>query len=285
MKEPKIFCMCLHDHHFKNLKKLKYIPVGLGKNKFSNDWLKDNTSTNISKKNSFYGEYTFYYWLWKNLLDTIDDNTWIGFTGYRYHWSQSNKIHSDNLNKIINSNNFENIILKKIPPEWQDTEVVLGQKIQVNNWKLSKILKHAKKKFFLSPSNFLKSQQNIKLQFDVFHGEGYLDNAINVLEETEKDDFKKFVNEEHSFNRENLFFCKSKKIMHAYFNSVFNWLEKCEDIFGFELEGYSQTRIYAFLAERYLSYWFNKYTKPLTWPIFFYDTNKNKIEIKNETYK
>ena len=285
MKEPKIFCMCLHDHHFKNLKKLKYIPVGLGKNKFSNDWLKDNTSTNISKKNSFYGEYTFYYWLWKNLLDTIDDNTWIGFTGYRYHWSQSNKIHSDNLNKIINSNNFENIILKKIPPEWQDTEVVLGQKIQVNNWKLSKILKHAKKKFFLSPSNFLKSQQNIKLQFDVFHGEGYLDNAINVLEETEKDDFKKFVNEEHSFNRENLFFCKSKKIMHAYFNSVFNWLEKCEDIFGFELEGYSQTRIYAFLAERYLSYWFNKYTNPLTWPIFFYDTNKNKIEIKNETFR
>ena len=285
MKEPKIFCMCLHDHHLKNLKKLNYIPVGLGKSKFSNEWLKDNTLTNISRKNSYYGEYTFYFWFWKNLLEKIDDDTWIGFAGYRYHWSQSNKIHSDDLNKIINSNNFESTILKKIPNEWQDSKVVLGQRIQVNNWKFSKILKHAKKKFFLTPSNFLKSQQNIKLQFDVFHGDGFLDKAINVLEETDRGDFKEFVNREYSFNRENLFFCKSKKIMHGYFNSVFNWLKKCESIFGFELEGYSQTRIYAFLAERYLSYWFNKYTKPLTWPIFFYDTNKNKIEIKNETYK
>ena len=53
-----------------------------------------------------------------------------------------------------------------------------------------------------------------------------------------------------------------------------------ENIFGFDLKGYSKTRIYAFLAERYLSYWFNKHTKPFTWPIFFYDTNVNKIEIK-----
>ena len=29
------------------------------------------------------------------------------------------------------------------------------------------------KKIFLTPSNFLKSQQNIKLQFDVFHGDRF----------------------------------------------------------------------------------------------------------------
>ena len=39
-------------------------------------------------------------------------------------------------------------------------------------------------------------------------------------------------------------------------------------------------RIYAFLAERYLSYWFNKYANVLTWPIFFYDTNVNRVSIK-----
>jgi len=43
---------------------------------------------------------------------------------------------------------------------------------------------------------------------------------------------------------------------------------------------FKPTRIYAFLAERYLSYWFQKYSKPLEWPIFFFDTNKNKIEVK-----
>tara|TARA_E500000178_G_scaffold320069_1_gene342898 strand:+ start:205 stop:1020 length:816 start_codon:yes stop_codon:yes gene_type:complete len=271
--------MCLHDHHLQNLKKLNYIPVGLGKNTFSNDWLKDNTGINISYKNSHYGEYSFYYWLWKNNLSKINNNTWIGFSGYRYHWAQSNMVPSDQLNTIINKENFTNHILKKIPHEWSDSEIILGEKIKINNWKFSKILKHAKRKFFLNPSNFLKSNQNIALHFDIFHGEGLLNKAINVLEEKDRNDFKNFVKNEHSFNRENLFFCKSKTIMEKYFESIFSWLEECEKVFGFELNGYAKTRIYAFLAERYLSFWFNKYTKPKTWPIFFFDTNVNRIQI------
>ncbi len=279
MPDSKIFCMCLHDHHLQNLKKLNYIPVGLGKNTFSNDWLKDNTGINISYKNSHYGEYSFYYWLWKNNLSKINNNTWIGFSGYRYHWAQSNMVPSDQLNTIINKENFTNHILKKIPHEWSDSEIILGEKIKINNWKFSKILKHAKRKFFLNPSNFLKSNQNIALHFDIFHGEGLLNKAINVLEEKDRNDFKNFVKNEHSFNRENLFFCKSKTIMEKYFESIFSWLEECEKVFGFELNGYAKTRIYAFLAERYLSFWFNKYTKPKTWPIFFFDTNVNRIQI------
>ena len=34
MKNLKIYCMCLEDHHFDNVKALGYIPVGLGKNNF-----------------------------------------------------------------------------------------------------------------------------------------------------------------------------------------------------------------------------------------------------------
>ena len=52
MSEMKIYCMCLHDHHLNNLKKLNYIPVGLGKNFFSNEWIRDNTGENIS---TFFG--------------------------------------------------------------------------------------------------------------------------------------------------------------------------------------------------------------------------------------
>jgi len=64
-----------------------------------------------------------------------------------------------------------------------------------------------------------------------------------------------------------------KKIIKNYYNSVFPWLERCEKVFGFKSSSYGETRIYGFLAERYLSYWFNKYTKPLMWPIIFYDIN------------
>ena len=107
-----------------------------------------------------------------------------------------------------------------------------------------------------------------------------MDKAIELLDDAEKNDFKNFVNFQHGFHRENLFFCKSKTLMDRYFLSVFNWLKKCEKEFGFDLEGYSSKRIYAFLAERYLSYWFQKYSKHLDWPIFFFDTNKDKVTIK-----
>ena len=279
MQNPKIYCMCLHEHHLENLKKLNYIPVGLGKNHFSNQWVKDNENINISQKNPFYGEYTFYYWFWKNVLKEIDDNTWIGFAGYRYHWSNSNKFSSDEISKQINQKNFSDHILKNIPNEWADSNVILGEEIFIDNWKFSKILKHGKKIFLKNPKFFFKKNRNIKLHFDVFHGQNILDKAIDVLNQEDRNDFKDFVNQERSFNRENLFFCRSKKIMNDYFSSVFNWLFECEKIFGFDLEGYGQKRLYAFLAERYISFWFKKYTKPKTWPIFFYDTNKNKIAI------
>ena len=229
--------MCLHEHHLANLKKLNYVPVGLGKNNFSSEWLRDNKEINISEKNSYYGEYTFYYWFWKNILN----------------------------------------ILKEIPKEWDDTNIILGEEIFVDNWKLSKILKHGGKYFLKNPKYFLKKNRNIKLHFDIFHGPNILDRAIEVLNHDDRIDFKDFVNNEKSFNRENLFFCRSKQTINDYFTSVFNWLLECEKLFGFDLKGYSQTRLYAFLAERYISFWFKKYTKFKTWPIFFYDTNKNKI--------
>ena len=76
-----------------------------------------------------------------------------------------------------------------------------------------------------------------------------------------------------------MFICRSKKIIKEYYKSVFSWLEKCENIFGFNLNSWNEIRIYAFLAERYLSYWFNKYTIVKEWPIFFYDTNKNNLKL------
>lgn len=272
-----MYCMCLNNHHLNNVKKMNYLPVGLGENHFDGEWIRDNTGNNISKKNKYYGEYTFYYWFWKNLLPKLLDNTWIGFTGYRYHWSNQNKIKSDNLNKIITNNNFYSMILQNAPAEWNKYEVILGEELYINKWKLSKIIKRGYKILLRNPFAFVKNKQNIKLNFDVFHGHGNLDKAIDLLEETDREDFRNFTRSKSSFNRENLFICRSKKLIDGYFSSIFPWLEKCEKLFGFELKGYGKTRMYAFLAERYLSFWFNKYSKPLPWPIFFFDTNKNKL--------
>ena len=285
MNNLEIYCMCLYDDHLENVKTLGYIPVGLGRNKFRSEWLRDCEGQNISHKNLYYGEYSFYYWFWKNRLDKIPENKWIGFSHYRHHWSNQNIIKSDELNFLINENNYSSYILKEPHPVWKNYNVIMGDPMYVNgHYKLSKIIKKSFSSLRIlskNPFAFKKKNRNIKLQFDFFHGVGIMDKAIDVLDKKEKNDFKEYINNEYSFNRENMFICNSKKLMNEYFLSVFSWLEKCEPIFGFDLKGYSKTRIYTFLAERYISYWFNKYSKPLNWPIFFYDTNKNKIKFKN----
>ena len=112
----------------------------------------------------------------------------------------------------------------------------------------------------------------------MFHGFGNLSKAIELLDPEEKKDFENFVDKNVSFNPHNMFICKSKKILSSYYKSVFPWLKRCEKIFGFEnLESYGLKRIYGFLAERYMSYWFQKYTKFKLMPICFKDVSDFKL--------
>ena len=67
-------------------------------------------------------------------------------------------------------------------------------------------------------------------------------------------------------------FITKPEIMNNWFNELFKWLEKCEEEFGFkDLTGYDKTRLYAYLAERFLSFWFKKYTKFHEHPWTFID--------------
>lgn len=279
MENLSMFCLSLYPEHLSNLKKINYIPVGLGKNNFNNDWLKDNTKQNISNKNKYYGEYTFHYWFWKNMIDDISDKNWIGFCAYRRYWANNNNLKSDELNKVINNNNFRKYVLQDIKNDWSNHETILVEKIPFGKIKLSKIIKNGGVRSILrNLKSFITNQTTVKFHFDIFHGIEKIDKAIDLLEMKERNDFRIFINNE-SFNKENMFICRSKKIIKEYYNSVFPWLERCENIFGFNLSSWNEIRIYAFLAERYLSYWFNKYTRVKEWPIFFYDTNKNNLKL------
>ena len=74
-----MYCLSIHEHTLPIIKSLGYIPVGLGNNNFSKEWVKDNSGENISHKNKYYGEYSFHYWFWKNKLPQLKDDKWIGF--------------------------------------------------------------------------------------------------------------------------------------------------------------------------------------------------------------
>jgi len=279
MKNLSMFCLSLYGKHLNNLKKINYIPVGLGENNFNNEWLRDNTKQNISNKNKYYGEYTFHYWFWKNMIDEISDKNWIGFCAYRRYWANHNNMKSNELNKIINNQNFREHVLQDVKNDWSNYETILGERIPFGKIKLSKIIKNGGIKSILRNLNsFIKNQTTVKFHFDIFHGNEKIDKAIDLLEIKERSDFRIFINNQ-SFNKENMFICRSKKIIKEYYNSVFPWLQRCENIFGFNLNAWHEIRIYAFLAERYLSYWFNKYTRVKEWPIFFYDTKKNNLKL------
>ena len=73
-----------------------------------------------------------------------------------------------------------------------------------------------------------------------------------------------------------MFICKSKTLLNNYYESLFPWLERCEKYLDFHLKGYGLKRIYGFLAERYMSYWFQKHTKFKVLPILFKDISDFK---------
>ena len=267
MTNLRMYCLSLNPKHLDLIKELNYIPVGLGTSKFDINWLDDKFKKDISEKNSFYGEYTFHYKLWKNNL-LEKDNKWIGFCQYRKFWSNE-EIKEDNLD----FSKFKDIVLSHIPDELDNFETIIGDELFINNFKLAKFLKKRFLKIISKPTLlFNKNKRNIKFHFDMMHGAGNLDKAISLLDFEDRSDFNYFVNTNVSFNPHNMFICKNFNILMKYYNSVLPWLERCEKIFGFKnLDGYGLKRIYGFLAERYASYWFKKYTRYYLMPIIFKD--------------
>ena len=265
----KIYCITIHDNHLEKIKKLGYLPVGLGENITSKGFITDSTNNNITKKNRYYGEYTFHYWLWKNKI-LKDFNNWVGFCQYRKFWLKDKvKLEANDISSLNKT------VLQEIPEHLQQYESILGDPLFINQFRLSKFLKQNFAKMVKRPSLFFKKNlRNLRFHFDMMHGDGNLDKAINLLDGRDRADFDNFVNTEVSFNPHNMFICKSYTTLEKYYESVFPWLERCEKEFGFDLDGYGLQRIYGFLAERYMSFWFKKYTKFTTLPIGFKDLSE-----------
>lgn len=272
MQNISFYCLTMDPLHESNILKLNYIPVGLGKKNFSESFLSDKNGENIYEKNEFYGEYTFHYWLWKNYLNKIDTE-WVGFCQYRKFFLKD-KI---NFNKnYLTFEKFNSHLIKNIEDEDRDYDCILGELFLVNNFRFTKFVKKGILKFIKNPSLiFNKNKRNIKLHFDIFHGDGNLDQAINLLDKENRDGFNEYVNENVGFHPHNMFICK-KKHLEKYYEVVFPWLKRCESLFGFKLEGYGMKRIYGFLAERFLSYWFLKNYKVKELPIIGKDLSDYK---------
>jgi hypothetical protein len=265
MKE-KLEIYCITNKRLRVVENTSYILAGVGLDDFPEQYLKSNTSDNIFYKEKHYSELTFQYWYWKNILNK-NKNDWVGFCQKRRFW-----INKDSVGEKINTENFRKHILTEAPNEWSGIEAILCNPINVSNLKKMKILKRGFRSILKDPRIlFDKRKRTINLHFDMYHGHGNLDKAIQVMNLEDRKEFSDFVKESTSYNPHIMFIAKPN-IHQKWFGTLFPWLSRCEEIFGFEeLNGYDTERLYAYLAERYLSFWFRKYTNYLNWPWAFYD--------------
>ena len=156
----RMYCLTINDSHYEKIKRIGYIPVGLGKNIINKKFQNDKNGENISVKNPYYGEYTFHYWLWKNEIKDLN-NEWIGFCQYRKYWSLKNE------NKNYKSlENFKEKIIKDIPEDFNNYESILGEPLFINQFKLAKFVKKNLSKFIKKPSLiFNEKKKKYKISF------------------------------------------------------------------------------------------------------------------------
>ena len=267
----KTFCISIYNENYSFFIKNNLIPVGLGNDNFDKSWMNDKFQDDISHKNKNFGEYTFHYKLWKDSALKNKNYEWIGFCTYRRFWINKNAAKPRNMKELSAA------ILREVPHEWNEYDCILAEPVVLGKEKFMKLIKNNFKYILKKPSLLVKSC-SIKDHFYLNHGSFFLDEAIKLLDESEQNKFQNYLNG-HKFNPHNLFICKNTILLNSFYAKIFNWLFRCEELFKkFNLNTYGKKRIYGFLAERYLPFWFKENSKTLDWPYIYYDTNKFKNE-------
>ena len=266
------YCITGKNYSYLNDLNIKIIVSGaISKDlsKFPENWLNDSLGKNISHKNKNFGTLSSHFWLWNNEFIKLKDDDWIGINHYRRFWINEKT-------NNVNTYNLKNNIQRTIPNG--DFDVLLPEKIYLNNLKLSKLIKKGFRNYIKNPKIlFNRKRISINLHFDLFHGYNLLNKSTNFLENDDCIDFTNYINNNYSFYPLQMFISQKKNIKKLYEN-LFKWIFKCEKFFSnIELSGYGKERLYDFLAERYFSYYFEKNLKIKTWPYTLLKENLNEI--------
>ena len=132
---------CITHKKLDLIEKLELIPFGVGNFSYPSNYLSDSSGINIANKNINYGDMTFHYWYWKN-RNPKSINKWIGVSQYRRFFTKlefRKRIVNSNLNFNIFPEELNNILIKKLPLEWDNFDVVLCDPINLSNVKFSKL--------------------------------------------------------------------------------------------------------------------------------------------------
>lgn len=230
----KVFCTSLK--YLKIIDKLPHyiIPLGLGKNEFPTHWLDEKKGKNISNLNKHYGELTGIYWIWKNQTQKMNDEDFIGNCHYRKLWLNNNYVKKQKHSFA----SLEKNLLDVSKLDFQKFDCIQVQPISFKN-------------------------KNLLDDFKEIHESSILLKCADFLDDNTKNLFLNHVYGKKLFPL-NMFITKVKNFKN-YCEIIFPWLEKCYNLCEQKkiLLNYN-TRLPAFLAERFTSFWFSQYSKKIT---------------------
>ena len=166
---------CITDKPLKHLEGLNLNLAGVGRRQFNYKYITCLNGKNIQKKEKHYSELTFHYWFWKNKLKNYRNNDWIGFCQKRRFWTK-------NSSKVKSLKDLKKKLITKPKKKWNKYESIICKPIRVDNPKKMKLIKRGWRNILMDPSIVnQKKKQNIKLHFDMHHGFGVLDKAIDKM--------------------------------------------------------------------------------------------------------
>ena len=230
----KIFCTSIK--YLKVIDKLpNYIqPIGLGINKFPDHWLDEKKGTNISYLNKHYGELTGLFWMWKNITPEMQDDDIIGNCHYRKLWL--NNFYSKKIKMTFSSLNSK--LFK--PDDHNFTKIDCAQ---------------------IQPIIF--QNKNLLEDFIDIHKTDIIIKCADFLKNDNKDLFLRHLSENNLYPL-NMFITKVK-YFREYCDEIFPWLDKSLNLcLKKNLCTDYNLRLPAFLAERFTSFWFSKFSNRIS---------------------
>jgi hypothetical protein len=231
MKKLTIYCKSIK--YYKVLDSLPSFikPLGLGPASYPENWLDEKDNVNITELNQFYAEFTGLYWIWKNKLRFMSKDDLIGNCHYRVLWLNELYVKKQ---KFSPSSLFSKL-LKNNNEILNESEVIQVQPISFRN-------------------------KNLLTDFIQVHKVNALEDCLSFLNESIKKDFLIHLNEFKLYPHN--MFITNVKFFEEYCEVIFPWLQKCMKYCEEKkiCVGYN-SRIPAFLAERFTSFWFNTFKK------------------------
>ena len=249
--------------------------VGCGnKFKFPINWHLSSTKKNISEKFLSYADLVGHYYIWKNFLDKYNQDSWVGFSQYRRLWIK-NKI-----NNNVELNVLDRIILTDIDESWNEYDAIIPPAFFFRK-KKKEILKNILLFPIKRDISLFKYKTTVLDQFAQSlgpFGKDLIFEIIQYLPTSESYDFLEFLKTRTYLSAHGMYISKVK-IINQYSNLIFEWFLKCENIINKNnnLPLIKNSRIFQYINERFLDYWFSKYHKVLRWPMIMYNENKNKL--------